>query len=132
MTDATDDELVELCTSVWIEAIGDGQEEANMATARACYNRGRADLLSELKAVIDEAGLRELEAKATQGEWHTCSPFADGCMKLESESSNLLMYDEGIGPRINKRSDAELIVALRNTLPKLLALVPAEAGDKEE
>ena len=63
MTDATDDELVELCTSVWIEAIGDGQEEANMATARACYNRGRADLLSELKAVLGPflEGARETE-----------------------------------------------------------------------
>jgi hypothetical protein len=39
----TDDELTQVCTDVWLKTIGDGQEQANMATARAMYELGRTD-----------------------------------------------------------------------------------------
>ena len=93
------------------------------------YERGRAAILSELKAVIDEAGLRELEAKATIEPWEHSSAglLVEGFelipREVSTESGSTVAYCE--------YADAELVCALRNALPKLLALVPAEAGGKE-
>ena len=108
MADATDDELVELCTSVWIEAIGDGQEEANMATARAVYNRGRADLLSEIKAVLDP-----LDAGFAVG--------VPAAVFLELAAQTA----EGQGAPVVP----EAMRAIAKAVVELLAIVPAEAGE---
>ena len=118
-----------------------------VALTGAAYERGLADsthsraaILSELKAVIDEAGLRELEAKASPAPWVHGVDESPPDEAIEGASGGTIAF---MHPHANVRTvmrhgesfdhgSARLIVALRNTLPKLLALVPAEAGGKEK
>lgn len=51
----TDAELIDACTDVWLKTIGAGQEQANLATARAVYELGCADMLAAVEQVAQRA-----------------------------------------------------------------------------
>jgi len=100
---------------------------------RTIYERGRADAIAQFRGEV--AGvvepLRELEAKATKGPWergygNDVGP-EDDCF-WEWETAGPAQLHE---PGEQAKRDADLIVELRNALPKLLALLPAPGQSDE-
>ena len=76
--------------------------------------------------------LRELEAAATPGPWDIRTPnsdsYGDATYKVfppDGDDWSYFMCDEGYYNTAPRKPDAEFMVAIRNALPKLLAVVEA-------
>ena len=84
-----------------------------------------AETLAAVRALLEELGA--LEAKATKGPWHV---NVDDAMKVHGSPRIHDMRFDGFVCRMwkahpDKHANARLIVALRNALPRLRALVGA-------
>lgn len=106
-------------------------KDASDAGTRAVYDLGQADALAPLRAILEP--LRELEKRATPGEWRHWArsdvPW-DDAMSCGYDSRE---HHRGppyycTGPRVSSAdqasADAEFIVAARNAVSALLALLP--------